>query len=113
MHLNYCKWEIILYQFTLFLFDIYFSDWAIINDKMSMADESNEDFKLQGMPAFYGSLSPNCWNSSIDSKYDRFSTPDVNNHTLSLCQTLLRTSLLESSSESFPSCDNTAGKKII
>jgi hypothetical protein len=57
--------------------------------------ESNHPIALQGFPAFYSSLAPECHISSFSTKYDRFSEPDISNPVVQLGQALLRAILLQ------------------
>ncbi|XP_015111242.1 neuroblastoma-amplified sequence [Diachasma alloeum] len=49
---------------------------------------------LQSFPFFYQSLHENCLVSRIDTRYSKYSQPDVDNTKLKMCQTLVRVALL-------------------
>ncbi|XP_063995592.1 NBAS subunit of NRZ tethering complex-like [Diachasmimorpha longicaudata] len=49
---------------------------------------------LQSFPFFYQSLHENCLVSRIDTRYSKYSPPDVDNTKLKMCQTLVRVALL-------------------
>ncbi|KAF7993079.1 hypothetical protein HCN44_005860 [Aphidius gifuensis] len=49
---------------------------------------------VQSFPYFYQSIYDNCLTSRIDTKYTKYSMPDIDNTKLKICQTLLRVTIL-------------------
>ncbi|CAD6224651.1 GSCOCG00005485001-RA-CDS [Cotesia congregata] len=65
----------------------------------SNSDNNDKRDEIQSFPAFYASLFDQCTLSRWDSRYERYSMPDIDNTKLKMCQTLLRiTKLSETAS---------------
>ncbi|XP_057318854.1 NBAS subunit of NRZ tethering complex-like [Microplitis mediator] len=65
----------------------------------SNTDNEDKRDEIQSFPAFYASLYDKCTLSRWDTRYERYSMPDIDNSKLKMCQTLLRiTTLSETAS---------------
>ncbi|KAK0162101.1 hypothetical protein PV327_008465 [Microctonus hyperodae] len=73
-------------------------DTSIDNENDNEQEESHDE--VQSFPFFYQLLhsNSNINVSRVDTKYDRYSMPDINNTSLKICQTLLRITLLTETS---------------
>ncbi|KAK0092818.1 hypothetical protein PV326_000527 [Microctonus aethiopoides] len=73
-------------------------DISIDNENDNEQEENHDE--VQSFPFFYQSLhsNSNINISRVDTKYDRYSMPDINNTSLKICQTLLRITLLTETS---------------
>jgi hypothetical protein len=74
--------------------------------------ERNSLISVQGFPAFYSSLAPECHISTFSTQYDKFSVPDISNPIVQLSQALLRAILLQGTASEGTYSDCTNGNNI-